>query len=197
MNKQELRVQIKKELKFLPPVLFHDEGLKAARILQDHPLFNEYPAILVFLPLNNEIDTLPLAECALAQGKKVFVPKVEGTQIQFYRILSTDGPRQRGPFGIREPLPGNGGEAGRRLRAADFPALILVPGLAFTGQGKRLGRGGGYYDRFLASLDAEGLKFTAIGFCMAEQIVDDLPTDTWDRKMDGVLTGDLLTMKII
>ncbi|AEF81601.1 5-formyltetrahydrofolate cyclo-ligase [Leadbettera azotonutricia ZAS-9] len=189
MDKQRLRREIKERLKLLPLASFHDEGLNAAAVLQNQSLFEQYSTVLIFLSTNNEVDTLPLIKAALAEGKKVFAPRVEGEKIQFYRILSTDGPWQGGPFGIREPVPGKGGETGRPLQAVDFPALVIVPGLAFTRQGKRLGYGGGYYDKFFAHLDEAGLPFTSLGFCMAEQVIEDLPTETWDREMDGVLTG--------
>jgi 5-formyltetrahydrofolate cyclo-ligase len=63
--------------------------------------------------------------------------------------------------------------------------VILVPGLAFTRRGQRLGRGGGYYDRYLASLPAETLK---IGVCFGFQIFESLPTESHDQTVDGVVT---------
>jgi 5-formyltetrahydrofolate cyclo-ligase len=190
VNKQELRGEIKRHLSRLPPVSFHDEGLRAVHILQNQPSWNQYSTVLIFLSMNNEIDTMPLLRAALNNRKKLFVPRVEGEKIQFYRILSADGPWQKGPFGIREPLLSGNNEMDRLLTGADFPALVITPGLAFTKQGKRLGYGGGFYDRFFADSDKAGLPYTAMGLCMVEQLVDDLPTDSWDRKMDGVLTGN-------
>jgi 5-formyltetrahydrofolate cyclo-ligase len=63
--------------------------------------------------------------------------------------------------------------------------VILVPGLAFTRLGQRLGRGGGYYDRYLASLPAKTLK---IGVCFGFQIVDALPTESHDQAVAAVVT---------
>jgi 5-formyltetrahydrofolate cyclo-ligase len=67
--------------------------------------------------------------------------------------------------------------------------MIVVPGLAFDRSGRRLGRGGAYYDRFLAGLNAAGQKYTAIGLCMAAQIVPEVPTEKWDKKMDGICSA--------
>ena len=73
--------------------------------------------------------------------------------------------------------------------ASEFPIdeidALIVPGLAFTLDGRRLGYGGGYYDRLL-SMDS----FTAyaIGFCFKFQIIRDLPTETHDRKVDNIIT---------
>jgi 5-formyltetrahydrofolate cyclo-ligase len=194
VEKRELRGNIKCNLSLLLRDLFHDEGLKAATVFQNHFLFNHYQTMLIFLSMSNEIDTMPLIQAALTGGKNVFAPRVEGDKIQFYRILSADGSWQKGSFGIREPIPGNsgkpGGESGRPLHEADFPALIIVPGLAFTSQGKRLGHGGGFYDRFLADLDNANRSYTTIGLCITDQVIDDLPTNDWDRNMDGILTGE-------
>ena len=67
------------------------------------------------------------------------------------------------------------------------PTLVLVPLLAFTPDGRRLGYGGGYYDRTLAKLRAEGEVF-ACGVAYAGQEVPDLPTDDHDEPLDGILT---------
>ncbi|MDR1617819.1 MAG: 5-formyltetrahydrofolate cyclo-ligase [Treponema sp.] len=75
------------------------------------------------------------------------------------------------------------------LSPAAFPALIIVPGLAFDRQGNRLGRGKGYYDRFLAGLDRNGLPFTAAGLCLETRLLPEIPAGDLDRKMDLICTG--------
>ncbi|MDR1929165.1 MAG: 5-formyltetrahydrofolate cyclo-ligase, partial [Treponema sp.] len=142
-----------------------------------------------------EIDTLPLIRGALAEGKRLFAPRVEGEDLVFYR-LSRAGGLPKGKFGIREP------EADRALTAEDFPVLAITPGTAFDRQGGRLGRGRGYYDRFFSALDAGilpggkagsgGLPFTACGFCMKTQLVKKVPVESRDRRMDAVLTENAL-----
>lgn len=66
-----------------------------------------------------------------------------------------------------------------------WPDVVIVPGLAFTAQGDRLGQGGGWYDRFLADVRSD---CTAIGVCFAEQIVDSLPVEAHDVVLDRVVT---------
>jgi 5-formyltetrahydrofolate cyclo-ligase len=171
----------------LAPEEFQSEGWKAADLIQKSLFWARYDTLLLFLPMAAEIDTVPLFRAALAQGKTVFVPKVEGgagsKTIRFYRAVSADGPWQSGPFGIREP------PALAPLAAQDFPSLVITPGLAFDRQGNRLGRGGGFYDRFFAGLKAQGMEYAALGMCMECQLADKIPVETWDRKMDGVITG--------
>ena len=68
---------------------------------------------------------------------------------------------------------------------ADWPDVVIVPGLAFTAAGDRLGQGGGWYDRFLSAVST---GCTTVGVCFAEQIVDTLPLEAHDVTMDHVVT---------
>jgi len=191
--KDILRREIKERLKNIPGHEFHFQGTTAALLLSSSPFWNDFKNIFIFVSTNSEIDTQPLLETAIKDGKKVFVPKVEADSLSkdnktddrlvFHQIRTIDGPWHQGPFGIREPL------CGRTPLASDFPALILAPGLAFDRNGNRLGHGKGYYDRFLAELDSEGRRNTTLGFCMDFQIVSMVPTEDKDIKMNGILTG--------
>ncbi|MDR1100228.1 MAG: 5-formyltetrahydrofolate cyclo-ligase [Treponema sp.] len=200
-SKSELRRELNKRLATFSPGFFTAEGMAVAASLTKTPLWGEYETLLLFLSMKNEIDTGPLLEAALAAGKKVFAPRINGEDLSFYRVRSPAGPWQEGAFGIREPAgPGTAGENGpgeqapayahpAPLSPADFPALIIVPGLGFDRRGNRLGRGKGYYDRFLKSLDKKGLSFKAIGFCLEAQLLPEIPADPWDRRVDHVYTG--------
>jgi 5-formyltetrahydrofolate cyclo-ligase len=189
-SKQTLRGIIKARLSTLPPEDFPAQGAAAAAKLRESPYWDRYETLLIFLSLPREIDTRPLLDAALGAGKKIFAPRVEASgggvksrgDLAFYRIFSSGGPWAPGPFGIREP-----GALAAPLAAADFPALVIVPGMAFDGQGGRLGRGSGYYDRFLAGL--EGRDYRAIGLCMSCQLVAKVPVEKWDKKMDEICTG--------
>jgi len=83
---------------------------------------------------------------------------------------------------IREPV-----DPGARVVPPAEIEVILVPGLAFTREGQRLGRGGGNYDRYLALLPASTLK---MGVCFALQIVETLPAEPHDQPVDAVATED-------
>jgi 5-formyltetrahydrofolate cyclo-ligase len=183
-----------------------EEGLRAAAVLTDHPLWGEYATLLLFLSLKDEINTAPLLAAALGAGKKVFAPRIAGEALAFYRVFSAAGPWAKGPLGVREPALSRGADDGSglrdaaplgrtvpappaRLSPADFPALIVVPGLGFDRRGNRLGRGKGYYDRFLAALDKQGRRFTSIGLCLEAQVLPEIPTESRDRQMDLLCTA--------
>jgi 5-formyltetrahydrofolate cyclo-ligase len=150
--------------------------------------------------MDDEIDTGPFFFKAEADGKSVFVPRIEGERLSFYRYIRPGGPRtalRQGGFGIREPEPET------PLAPGDFPALVLTPGLAFDRWGCRLGRGRGFYDRFFAGLDAGCLggppgrahSYTAVGLCIGAQMVPEVPAEDHDKTMDLVLAGNSLFWK--
>jgi 5-formyltetrahydrofolate cyclo-ligase len=174
--KKILRSEIKKRLALLSPGDFRVRGEEAALLLRDSPLWTQYETVFLFLSLPDEIDTQPLLELALEAGKQVFAP-CAGGRLTFYRVFSAAGPWAEGPFGIREPLPLDPGPA-------ESPPLIIVPGLAFDMRGRRLGRGRGYYDRFLA------VGGRSIGLCMPCQLVPQVPVEDRDQTVDGLCTGE-------
>jgi 5-formyltetrahydrofolate cyclo-ligase len=227
ISKTALRREMRRRLAVLSCESFRHEGITVAALMGKLPLWAETGTLLLFLSIKDEIDTAPLLEAAFKAGKKVFVPRVEGGALAFYRTPSPAGPWHRGPFGIREPaitgagpedptVPADGGMAdggavlvtGRTVPAAspkrsfpalspaDFPALIIVPGLAFDRRGNRLGRGKGYYDRFLAGLDRDGLPCTAAGLCVEAQLLPEIPAGDLDRKMDLICAGTKIILPI-
>ena len=147
--------------------------------------------------MKDEVDVLPVLRTALQQGKKVLIPRIiDGTcDMEFYYL--TDEPNSQtesNKWGIAEPktelekcvmddlLPD--------LRGDEI--LVLVPGLAFGKDNSRLGRGKGFYDRFLSELKkktaAQGKERPWIcGICYSAQIVESVPVDENDVRMDVVL----------
>jgi 5-formyltetrahydrofolate cyclo-ligase len=137
-------------------------------------LFREARTIALFSALPDEPDTSN-ALIRWADTHKIVLPRVEGQTMNFYDY--TPGALSRGAFGIAEPT-------------ADVPCsaatidLIICPGVAFTPNGNRLGRGRGYYDRYLA---IASLHAHTIGVAYAHQIVDALPIEPHDRPMELVV----------
>lgn len=187
IDKPALRKEIKGRLKALPAQQFYTEGVQAAARIRSLPQWERYSTMLLFLNDPLEIDTAPLLEGALADKKQVFVPKtVDAHTIRFFHIYTPSGPWRYGAFDIREPETDKIEDA---LKNEDFPALVLVPGVAFDRKGNRMGHGKGYYDRFLANLDEQGLPYFMLGLCMDCQIVPEIPTEVWDKKMQSLCTG--------
>ena len=128
-----------------------------------------------YLPYNQEVRVIPMLEQAMRDGKKVAVPKVYGDDMKF--IYMTDLTQvSKGYAGIPEPVADG-------PVAKDPEALVLMPGLAFTKEGNRMGYGGGFYDKFLAREP----KHPTVALCYAFQIVESIPTEEFDIPVDCVL----------
>ncbi|MDR2746096.1 MAG: 5-formyltetrahydrofolate cyclo-ligase [Treponema sp.] len=191
VSKRTLRGEIKTRLAAQPGTYFSAQGAAAAALIEGSPGWEKPAAVFLFLSTPYEIDTSFILTLALARGKRVFVPRVAGKDMIFHQIRSAGGPWKKGPFGIPEPgedVPGGNPGFG----AEDFPALVIVPGLAFDAGGRRLGRGGAYYDRFLAELEAAGRPFQTMGLCTSCQLVPEVPVEDWDKNMDYICTGEEL-----
>lgn len=132
-----------------------------------------------YWPLPGELDIRPLLNACDAQGHKLALPCTprKGHPLTF-RSWTPEDKLKAGPYGTREPYP---------EKAEVQPTLVLVPLLAFTQHGERLGYGGGFYDRTLAKLK-ETAEVFACGIAYAAQEAATLPTDTFDQRLDGILT---------
>ena len=117
--------------------------------------------ILSFVSYGSEICTTEILENALQDGKEVYVPKVEGREMKFYRIRSLTELKE-GYKGIREPQGNTESYVFTPENAAG--SLFLMPGSVFDPLGNRLGYGGGFYDRYLADKEALRLRSIAVGF---------------------------------
>ena len=140
--------------------------------------------LILYAPKDREIATELIFADARAAGRKIFFPKVGPTQE--LALVRVDNPAelQPGAFGLLEPT---GAET---VPVANLrQALICVPGLAFSPDGDRLGRGGGYYDRLLAQT---GPSTTSAGLAYAFQVLDQLPQAPGDRRIDLIITESAL-----
>lgn len=137
----------------------------------------------------NEVDTRALIRTCLAQGKRVAVPVVTPSAKTMAHAL-IDGLDQlvAGPWGLAQPDPA----AARWLPAKPQPDLVVVPGLAFDRRGQRIGRGGGYYDRFLAQVQT-----VKIGLCYDSLVLDSIPGEPHDVPVDLVVAETAIYQKEI
>lgn len=144
--------------------------------------FKASRTVMTYVSLPTEVDTFRFNEEALKRGKRVAVPYLgtAGRGILASEITSMDN-LVKGPLGILEPKDGN-----KRTIPLEEIDLIVVPAIAFDRNNMRLGRGKGYYDRFLSSPDLSSAK--TIGIAYRVQITDILPSDPHDRPVDRVFT---------
>ena len=133
--------------------------------------------ILSFVSYGSEICTTEILENALQDGKEVYVPKVEGREMEFYRIRSLTELKE-GYKGIREPQGNTQSYVFTPENAAG--SLFLMPGSVFDPLGNRLGYGGGFYDRYLEDKEALRLRSIAVGFRC--QQAEEVPVEETDIK---------------
>ena len=186
MDKAAVRRRMKVVLAGIPPAdLASRSAHAAARLIATH-WWHRAGVVLAFLAMPGEPDPRGVVALARAEGKTAAAPLIVDGEIEFRLIAGDPGRLARGNWGIPQPDP-----SWPAWAPWPDPAGILVvtPGLAFDAGLHRLGRGGGYYDRFLARLRAmPGIRCTAVGFCLEEQIVDGLPHDDRDQRVDAIVT---------
>ena len=173
MTKQELRKMIRQR-KQQHSV---DESSAFINRLKDNSHFLHAHTLLLYSALPDEVPTQTLIDELVAQGKTVLLPRVVSDTDMELRRYSSPADLQQGAFGIMEPT----GELFTDYAAID---VAIIPGMAFDDEGHRLGRGKGYYDRFLAKLSPTTYK---IGLCFSWQRVDHVSTDDHDIPMDEVI----------
>ncbi len=157
--------------------------------------YKDAELIFAYIPDRLEADCTPVILDALEKGKKVVVPKVDFeamkkgmSSMDFYFLENRPLEEQleTGTYGIREPKSGLE-KIEIRKYAGIFLPFMIVPGVAFTKDGKRLGHGKGFYDIYIEKMRRSGMKPFLCGVCLPCQIVEDLPTDEHDVPMDKVI----------
>jgi len=135
---------------------------------------------MCYIALGGEVDTQGMIKQAKKTGKIVTVPVCKKTKATLMPcILEENAGLKKGPYGVIEPA------VERRISLDDID-LVLVPGVAFDKKGNRLGRGKGFYDRFLNRLHS---RTATIGLAFDFQILPDLPALSHDAKVDKVISA--------
>ena len=175
MDKKTLRKKIREQKRAMTPQRIEEASRKLGELFRATELYRNAKTIYGYLPYNQEVRTVPMLEQALADGKRVAVPKVYGDEMKF--IYLTDLTQvAEGYAGIPEPVAD--GPVGD-----DPTALVLMPGLAFDKEGHRIGYGGGFYDKFLA----QEPNHPTIALCYDFQMLQQLPKEEFDIPVDCVL----------
>ena len=175
VDKKELRRVIREQKKAMTEADIVSAGERLAEKFYACPQYAAAKTIYGYLPYNQEVRIVPMLERALRDGKRVAVPKVYGDEMRFI-YMEDLSLVEKSDMGIPEPVAD--GPIGD-----DPTALVLMPGLAFTVNGDRMGYGGGYYDKFLAAEPGH----PTVALCYAFQMVEELPTQDHDIPVDLVL----------
>ena len=179
-SKSAIRKQLRDRLSSMSDDDRHAKSVAACAMIAGSPEFAAARVIMLYLSTPTEVDTAPLALRAWQHSKTIVVPKVSWDQRRMLPVeisSLTTGLTTTGP-GVREPIAGN-------PMPVEFIDLVIVPGLGFTDTGYRIGRGMGFYDRFLAQADFLGLS---CGLAFAEQIMPDLPVLDHDIPLSMLAT---------
>lgn len=175
MDKQTLRRQIRELKRAMTEEQIVSASCRLGEKFAASELYKKARTIYGYLPYNQEVRTVPMLQRALDEGKRVAVPKCYGDEMRFI-YLDDLSQVESGYCGIPEPIADG--------PVADDPtALVLMPGLAFTERGERMGYGGGFYDKFLAAEP----NHPTLALCYDFQMVDFIPTEAYDIPVDGVL----------
>ena len=176
-EKETLRKSIKRRLHSLDHQQREDASTSISKRLIE--TVSEDSSVLCYSPLQSEPNIQTAIKHWLSSNFRVSLPKVEENNIECYTINGTEN-LIRSPMGILEPDPSK--HVKTNAIEIDF---IIVPGIGFSRDGTRLGRGGGYYDRYLATSSEQTLK---IGVAFSLQIIDVIPAQPHDIPVDHLIT---------
>ncbi|MDU6743621.1 5-formyltetrahydrofolate cyclo-ligase [Peptoniphilus harei] len=173
MDKKELR---KKYTKVRAEVEDKEGKDKLIRKnLRELEIYKKAKSVFVFISYKSEVDTRRIIEDILADGKKLLVPLVKGSEMIAVEVKGIDD-LEPNKMGILEP------KSGQEVTDVD---LTITPGLAFDKNGYRLGYGGGYYDKFFAKVDT-----IRMGIGYSDQYVESLVHEDYDKALEYLLTEE-------
>ncbi len=171
---QQEKKALRRQILRARDALGRQERVRASVLLTErilgHQWFYLSDAVLGFASYGSEIDMDEILQEALRKGKKLYLPKVEGENLVFYRVRDL-AELSEGYKGIREPKGDT--EGYRYVPDGQEHELMLMPGVAFDSLRNRMGYGKGFYDRFLS--DKPGLQLRTIGVGFACQLVEKVP----------------------
>lgn len=180
VNRRSLRLAVAGRRRALAQVdcCLWSGAIQAAAI--DLVEYQNAHAVVLYSPVQNEVDTAAILSHALGSNKIVFYPKLSVEGATGFARISSRSELVPGPHGILEP-------AGHEILApvAGENLIVFLPGLLFDRQGNRLGRGGGWYDRALQALGNRGFY---VGLAYEFQLADSLPAESWDQRVHLIIT---------
>jgi 5-formyltetrahydrofolate cyclo-ligase len=179
-DKKILRASIQEERDRFP----ENKRITASKKIAASFLNTKYYAsahnILIFYPFRSEVNTIPIIEKTLRDGKKIILPRVEGKDLKLCFIDNIKTQLKSGVFGIMEPDM----QVCREAKITEID-LAVIPGVCFDKAMNRIGYGGGFYDRLIPLLKNSVKK---IALCFDLQVISCIPSQIHDRKVDLIIT---------
>ncbi|XP_002740689.1 5-formyltetrahydrofolate cyclo-ligase-like [Saccoglossus kowalevskii] len=189
--KQTLRRELKKRLAGMSETERKRQSECITQKLIKHPKYEASRRISVYLSMTEEVNTLGILQHIFDSNKVCFVPQYIGNNMDMLKLNSMQDydalPKTK--WNIKQPTDSDNREEALSTGGLD---MIIIPGLGFTRDGKRLGRGKGYYDNYQSRcVDHSPSKPYTIALAFQEQICDDIPVSDHDVNIDEVLVGDM------
>lgn len=177
MTKKELRQQIKQLKAMTPAAVREVEASMVFNTIRTMPVWQQAQHILCYWSLPDELPTHESVNQWLAAGKKIYLPRVKGDDLEIVPYHGAQSLDDNNKFHIGEPV-------GESVDTSCLE-LIIVPAVALDAHRNRLGRGKGFYDRLLSTTNCP-----TIGVVCDFQMVDEVPVEQHDRPLDCVVTSD-------
>lgn len=178
MTKPDLKRRLRVERIQMSERVVREKSLRIYRWLIDMPAYQLARCLACYVSIKNEVDTRTVIQNAIGGGKQVGVPVTREDGDMAFQAIAGLSDLRSVHYGLREPVPDL-----QKVLLPHTIDLILVPGIAFDRHGHRVGSGGGYYDRYLARTEA-----ARIGLSYGFQIIDRVPAEPHDVKMDLIIT---------
>lgn len=178
-KKKQLRQEVKLLVENLDEAYCRQTDAEILERVTSLPEYVQAETVFCFVGRRDEIDTVPILTDAWKRGKRVCVPKCAGKGLMDAYLIRGMDDLQAGSFGILEP-----GDHAKKMMPEEID-LVLVPCLSCSRSGKRLGYGGGYYDRYLEKVTAPKAVL-----CRSRVMREDIPVEDHDLTMDLVISED-------
>ncbi len=181
-RKAELRRRVQEERDALTPEAREARSELVLKRLWSLREFGGAGTVFFFISFRSEVDTVPMIRRALGEGKRVLLPYTipDNREMVASEVLDFDADLELGNYDIMEPRE----ESVRPVLPGDID-VIVMPGVAFDRDGRRLGYGGGYYDRFLDRCEPRCLR---VAPCFDLQVVEEVPSADHDHRVHVIVT---------
>jgi 5-formyltetrahydrofolate cyclo-ligase len=187
-EKKYLRAILKESRESIPAKLAAALSARVQSAFLEADFYRDSRAIVLYSALGNEVSTDIIADDALATGRAIFYPRLDRAShtLALCKVESR-ADLVPGAYGILEPETPS--RETPSIDIASLPAwVVVVPGVAFTREGERIGRGGGHYDRMLAELSKVARHAIKVGLAYSFQLLDHIALSDWDQRLNFVVT---------